>query len=448
MRVFAVLGVFAIGTLAAGLGRGLAQTPTSRPERPDRSLFGSNGPGMEPVLTLKASVGAGYDTNVLSSQLGGSLIDPNLPRHTALFQDVMAGLVFGSSWGKFGLGASAESSVSHYQDQSLENPLLVGHSGGVGVSYQVARRTLLAANQSVSYQPYYSMGLFPGLYDLPLGQTEPTNSSRATSFQNRLSTTSGVELTQTLTRKLSLGFNYGYWQTKSPYNVWDVSSRTAGGRVVYGVGRGLALRFGYGYNDSHYGAVGTLPANDYTGQSFDGGLDFNRSLSLSRRVTLTFSTGTTVIGYQNQTHFEVVGNARLNREIGRTWNVAFAYSRNVHALDTLRDPVVADSFTLGTGGLINRRLKFQSSAGASLGAVGFDKNASDYRSLFGTAGLTMSLTRRLAAGLHYDYYRYHFGQGVVLPLGFSSDEDRQSIRAHLNVSLPLSERRRRPDAAR
>ena len=132
--------------------------------------------------------------------------------------------------------------MSHYQDESLDNPLLVGHSGGVGVSYQVARHTLLAANQSVSYQPYYSMGLFPGLYDLPLGQTEPTNSSRATSFQNRLSTTSGVELTQTLTRKLSLGFNYGYWQTKSPYNVWDVSSRTAGGQVVYGIGRGLALR--------------------------------------------------------------------------------------------------------------------------------------------------------------------------------------------------------------
>jgi hypothetical protein len=446
MRVFVVLGVFAIGMLAAGLGRSLAQTPTSRPERPNRSLFGATSPDMEPVLTLNASVGAGYDTNILTGQSGVSLADPNLARNSASFQDVMAGLVFGSSWGKFELGASAESSVSYYQ--ALDNPLIVSHAAGVGISYQVARRTLLAANQSVSYQPYFSMGLFPGLYDLPLGQTEATNSSRATSVQNRLSTTSSVVLTHTLTRKLSLVFNYDHWQTKSPYNVWDFSSRTAAGHVLFGVGRGLGLRFGYGYNDAHYGAVGTLPAKDYTGQNYDGGLDFNRALSLSRRVTLTFSTGTSVIGYQNETHFEVVGHARLNREIGRTWNVAFAYTRNVQALDTLRDPVVADSFTLGAGGLINRRLQFQSSAGASLGAVGFDKTASGYRSLFGTAGLSMGLTRRLAVGFNYYYYRYHFGEGVVLPPGFSSDEDRQSIRAHLSVSLPLSERRRRADATR
>src|SRR4030095_13058345 len=347
-----------------------------RRERPSRSLFGATSPDMEPVLTLNVSAGGGYDTNILSGQSGASLVDPNLPQNGASFQDVVAGLFFGSSWGKVELGASAESTVSHYQDQSLDQPLLVSHGAAVGVSFQVARRTLLTANQNVSYQPYFSMGLFPGLYDAPLGQTQATNSSRATSVQNRLSTTSAVALTQTLTRKLSLVFNYNYWQTKSPYNVWDFSSTAAAGHVLFGVGRGLGLRFGYGYNDAHYGAAGTLPATDYSTQNFAGGPALNRPLSLSRRVTLTFGTGTTVIGYQNQTHFEVVGNARLNREIGRTWNVGFAYSRNVQALDTLRDPVVADSFTLGTGGLINRRLKFQSSAGASLGAVGFDKHAS------------------------------------------------------------------------
>ena len=75
--------------------------------------------------------------------------------------------------------------------------------------------------------------------------------------------------------------------------------------------------------------------------SFDVGIDFHKALSLSRRTTLSFGTGTTAFADVNGTHIYATGNATLTRELGRTWFATAAYNRDVSFLSTFREPVLS-----------------------------------------------------------------------------------------------------------
>jgi len=169
---------------------------------------------------------------------------------------------------------------------------------------------------------------------------------------------------------------------------------------------------------------------------------------LTRRTTLTFSTGTMAIVNEGTSHYYLIGSARLNHEIKRTWGAGLTYNRDVRFIDTFRAPVLSDALSAGLGGLISRRLQCSSSVGMQRGGVGLGEGDNNFISYFGAASLTAGLTRYLAAGIDYTYYRYTFEGGVALPPGYPSQRDRQSVRGYVRLWGPLMSRARRPNATR
>ncbi len=149
-----------------------------------------------------------------------------------------------------------------------------------------------------------------------------------------------------------------------------------------------------------------------------------------------------------RTYYRLLANARLNREIGRTWNASLAYARTAGFVESLPGPVFSDAVTAAYGGMINRRLQFMSRVSASIGDFALAGDGSGFDTYSVSIGATYGLTRHLGLGANYSYYRYSFDAGAPLPPGFSREMDRQSVQAYLSMWVPLVHRSRRPDAAR
>jgi hypothetical protein len=110
--------------------------------------------------------------------------------------------------------------------------------------------------------------------------------------------------------------------------------------------------------------------------------------------------------------------------------------------------VFSDSLSAGLGGMINRRLQFQSGVGTSLGKVGFGTGDNAFSNFYASAGLRYGLSHNLGLTLDYGYFWYDYGHDVTLPEGVPTQIGRQSIRAGLSYWTPLFQKSRRTNASR
>jgi hypothetical protein len=163
---------------------------------------------------------------------------------------------------------------------------------------------------------------------------------------------------------------------------------------------------------------------------------------------LTFNTGSSVLRDRQQTYFRLTGNAALTREIARSWAASLSYNRGMGFVERFREPFFTDTVTLGLDGMISRRLSFRSAAGAVTGDVGLSSNANTFGSYFGSTGLNLGITRSVALGTDYNYYRYSFARADGLPTGIARQMGRHSARVYLSVWVPIVQRGRRTDASR
>jgi hypothetical protein len=424
-----------------------ASAQAERPERPYRGLFGGGVGNTEQLLTFTINFGAGYDSDILVGQGGGAVsVLPVDPRRAvkSTFEQASTGLAYSLSHSRVGFSASAGNSASYYP--ALAQPLVQTQSASVGGSLQIASRTSVTASESATYGPLYFLTSFPVFGQSQQGQPVVLNETLGARVENHLALMTGVSFSQSLPHRVALTLSYARQSSHSPSGDFDLMTQSGGGGVSVGLAKGLSLQVGYGYQEGQFGSGATVQRTH--DQSINAGLSFNRALSLSRRVTLSFDTGSSALSQGGQTHYGLTGDVRLTREIGRTWNATIGYSRTVAFLETFRQPVFSDSLGLSVGGLIARRLQFQSNLGAATGQVGFTQKANSFNTYYASAGLTIGLTRELGFGVDYSYARYFFGTSVALPSGLSRRMDRQRVFAHLSLWVPLVQRTRRPDAAR
>jgi hypothetical protein len=320
----------------------------------------------------------------------------------------------------------------------------------------------LAAYETITDQPLYSLVRAPqtgGDPLAPLGDPLDTlvtpsdiELPAGSTLDSYVRSDSALTLSHMLSRHVSLSF--GLSHQKSWENIYSPGFRSdmANGGVGWVVGKGLGLHFNYGYGRAYYRNLINDDEIRSDRQNFDFGLDFQRALSVSRRTRLTFWTATTAMGDglpgSSETHFRVLGGARLSREIGRSWGASLSYDRNAEFLDTFQAPVLSDSVIATFGGLVNRRLKVDTFTGATRGTVGFSGESNGYTNYYASVGTTFALTRMLALGGSYSYYNYVYETGVALPPGYPSKFDRNSVRAQLIVNVPLFQRVGKPNATR
>jgi hypothetical protein len=446
--------------LAAPLALGLlllaslpAHAQLPRPERPYRGLFGGGTGNWDQSLVATASAGAGWDDNLIADARGGtgrarqSDLDRSFRGSVA---QASAGLQYSLSRNRLSLGATAGTTGRYYP--SLTDDILRRDSASAFATVRITGG--LSAHAGAAYMPYSLASLLSAApvemleidvdgFGVPL---ELPDAEIVSSNEHFLTYRAGLGYGHRFSRRTSLSASYQYRASRSSREARQFEGHSSGVRVTHNAGRGFNVRAGYRYSDVRYTITGRQRRNHL----IDAGAGYNRSLSISRRTTFSFGTGTTATTraeLDNQrTRFRITGSARLLHEMGRTWDASLAYARGVRFDENFTEPLFSDTVTASVGGLLSPRLQFRAGARASTGRVGFQGGGfSSYR---GTASLNYALSRYANLGVAYSYYYHLFGDGIAMPAGLPAGIDRHSVRAYVNVWAPLFQRSRRSNATR
>jgi hypothetical protein len=460
-----------VSALVASAAPSAAQTPSGpRSERPYRGLFAGDTGNARQLLTLSASFGGGYDDDVFANQAGSSPPPGSSIAGAGGSSSYLTGSAqLGYSLSKSGVAFSASGGTGAGHYPGLSEPTTVHHSAGASASFQVARHASVSVSQSEAYQPFYfwqwlpldvtpsevtpvfdpgTMTIADAVQATALGVKQPIAGDAVAGQQAEyyLSSDTSVGYTQGLAQHLNLSMGYGYHRSDSKSGTRNFESQSVGGSLGYSLAKGVSLKAGYAYSTTEYPlANGTV--DRFVGQSIDGGVDYNKALSFSRRTTLSFQTGMAGVSDGQTIHYGLIGNVQLTHELGRSWSTGVAYSRNVSYTETFRAPVLSDNLSASINGLLSRTVQFQASAGASRGDVGYTSN-NGYTSYYASTSTRYAFSRKAGLSVYYAYYRYSFGSGIVLPPGISSFTNRQSFGFSVDTWVPLIQRNRSANATR
>jgi hypothetical protein len=420
-----------------------SQTPTTISERPYRGLFGGGVGDVRQLLTASGSVGGGYDDNILTDarSLGHSgNVRPEAAK-AGMLGSFQAAIAYTLSGDRSALNASVAASSRYYPDLTPNN--ISGYRAALGGSRRLGSHTTLGAGGGVSYLPFRLTGVFPDTFDGEEPVEVLPDLDLTASLEAFWMRRAYARASHDLTPRSSLTATVSHRSSQSARWTEGLAHERVNLAYRYSVARGLALRGAWGYAKWH-------KAEEYRSgnQLFDGGLDFNRALSFSRRTMLSFGTGMTALDHYGQPDYRWSGSTRLDHDIGRTWKAMLGYHRGLRHIDTLADPIFSNSLRASVGGLVSRRLQVSTDAWASIGDAGFSEGDKRFDTYAGAVSVSYALTRYVGIGVRYARYYYHFDPAVVLPPGVPHDIDRQSLRAEVDLWAPLFLRARRSDVAR
>jgi hypothetical protein len=447
-----VLGVLAFVALAlpapaAAQGRGDGQQ--DRPERPFRGLFGaapSDG-STGTTLSFTASVTGGYDDNIVSDQ-------PNLAPGVAVGGAVYngsAGLMYSRSTTRSSLGMNLSANKRYFPSNTDLNAGSYG--AGIGFERNLSRRTRISLGQNVAYVPFYQFSLFPGLGPPELGSTAPSNLDYAVTPQESWILNSNAELSRDLGRRSSVRMFYGYgYQNMSQSSpppvvtdplvapveepVSDLITHTAGFQFRRSLTRHAGLRLGYSYRSGGYQFAN---ASDVSAHNIDVGVDYARTLSIFRRTTFSFGTGSSIVQIDRDRFFRVIGDANLNHQLTRSWTARLSYNRGVGYVASFSEPFFTDGLTASVGGFMGRRLSMNLTGAYVNGDLGVSAGGGNGVKTY-SANFTAqyAFSQILAADFSAYSYKYDFEDpSVALPGGLPGQFERTGVRAGLSLWLPL-----------
>jgi len=441
-----------------------------RPGQAYRGLFGPNTATTGEALTLNGAIGAGWDSNLFLAQRdqvlisGVPILAPSTPFDSGIYSQFSGGLGYSRSGTKLQFQAQESSSARRYPDY----PLLASHGVAARLTWNPTKRLSFSTSHEFAYQPWQTFASFPALFDLPLrfDRAVAPNQAYASIGGNSRSYVTSSSVTTQLSRKSSL--MAGYSSQLSTYNNsaefvgpirWDIfavgygryTNQSGIVRFNHGVTQNLGWHIGYGYSEARYSG----DVRRYRGHLLDAGLDYSRSLSITRRTTFSFSTGAVAIEQPEQTggyrRYDVTGRATLGREIGRTWNASASYVRSAEYLETARAPYFYDGVVLELQGLVSRRMGFRATAGATYGDLGIDRVRNQrerFETEYADAAMSFGFSRHLALTTEYVFTRYSLNRlGISLP-GAGPTMHRHDVVVSLSAWVPVFERGRKTNAAR
>ena len=302
------------------------------------------------------------------------------------------------------------------------------------------KRTKISGYQGVRYQPYYQFNFLAGSAPSEAGSVR-TRDNALTTRQSR-EYDGRFQIAENLGRRTSLAFDYAYRVTTFGESGEPFQWQLANGRFIRNLTKNAALRVGYGYGQAQEGLQwdsASIPTrNAVLTQNIDIGMDYKRPLALSRRTSVNFASGSSIVTYQGTRYYRLLADASVIRELGRTWNARAVYHRGAQFVEGFAGPLYADIFQFRVGGLITRRFDFGVSSGYSNGVVGLSATDRGYLTYSGLADLRMALTRTLSFNAQYLSYHYDFDRGTPLPFGVPRTLNRQGLRFGLSGWLPLS----------
>lgn len=426
-----------------------AQTFQPRQPRPDWGIFGSGVSNTQQKLILTATFGAGIEDSLLQPvpPADGSQSAP--PVYSGPFSSGGASLQY--SVDKTSTNGAVMFSAYGRNYKDMSDPFVGTYSLSGDFNFSIGSKgSLRTSSYAGQYLQNLSPMSFEGAGGIPGAPAVPGSPGVFTTGDTYRGFGAASAYTQHLTAKLDASASYAYyannsWTADPTAGLYD--SQFVGAGLRYAVAKGLGLRAGYGAWLGGFNQAGS--PLDYRNRTIDAGVDYNKSLSLTRKSQLSFATGVSgVADAANAIHYYFVGHANFSHEIGRTWSIYSHYGRSVDFYHTLGQPTVDDTLSAGVSGLIGRRVEVQSGISGWRGsAVGTGDRVYTSTNVYTTT--RVALNRVLGVSANYYYYRYQFADAVsLLPPGFVPKAAGQTFQISLNVFAPLFTEARRPNASR
>jgi hypothetical protein len=425
-RVAAGAAVFAAtGLSAAGAAAQMLAPPT---QRPIAGAFGR--PASDDGLAASFRTFEAYDDDQLGEGQGS--LDPRTQK-SGRYDGLDTSVTFRRKSRRITFDANGQSAMRYYR--SLEDMVTTRSDLNVRLAGEYPR-TRFSVMQMASYAPYFSYSTLPQLYDPQPGAVVPEG--QFLTRRPALITQSFASLGQTFGRAtVTLSGNSQRTDFREEAGN-QLRADTASAGVLYHLNRDVGIVARYTLQRGQYDLFTASPDIQQF-HSYELGIDYDHALSLTRRSTLGFATGTTAVrDSTGAPQYRLIGDARFSREIGRTWHATASFHRGAGLIAGFTHPIFADGVQVGLTGALSRRLTLWTSAGMSSGEVTDVRRHNGTYNYIGSGRLQFALSRMLALTGEYDYYQYQFDGSEGLPPGFPLHLTRQSIRVGLSLWLPLS----------
>jgi len=415
-------------------------------------------PGTDSV-TVSTSGFAGYDTNILIADTGGT--GPGGGGSSDQTASTFAGAAVNLGWSKQSrrvayFGAAGADYRSYFD---LTDFNVGSYSGAAGIQAQLTPRSSFTLGGDAAVQPFYQFGL---LGALPAGGVAPL-----------VAGTAGFtpDLQGAREKVLRYGF-YGSYQyritqktafsadagrsgfeplnetatatTTPPVNLGNTS---VAARITHRLTTNLGARVGYGYTQfdsvpaTGPGQVASVDQS-FALHNIDVGIDYARAFTVARRTSFSFGTGTNVTRSKfaetaggDRTNLNFVGFASLQRQFLRTWASSLSYSRSTTYVEAFNEFGIFDSVTAAVGGLFRDRLDGSAGVQFFTGTVG----AADERLGTLNAGgqLRYAISTNVATFVSYTYSRFDVPENREPVVTGTYKPQRQGVRAGVTIWFDL-----------
>jgi hypothetical protein len=348
---------------------------------------------------------------------------------------VNASLQVGHQGEHVAVGASGGTFTRWYP--AFADELVPGYTGTFSVGSSRERRTSWNVSQALSYAPFNLLSLYGD--GILLGPVPIVDYQISTAMQlvSDTSANLGYHISRRGQISLRAGYNIVDGDTEDGGGDWR--RWNAGGLYSHQVSRHLSAYGGYNYweSDSAEQLNRNLDGVQPALSTIEAGVNYARTLSFSRRTTFSFRTGSSAVDYGNAIEYQVIGNATLQHQIGRTWDLQGGYERRVGFVETFAEPAVLDTVTFSSSGRTSRRTAIQAFANYSTGSVGQGSIGNDLDSAWASVQFRWGIAERLAMFAQYFYFQSEFGPLVDLPQSLGRDQRRSGVRVGLSLGTTL-----------
>lgn len=421
----------AIAAVMALAASSAAFAQAERPQRMFRGLFGGPAPRPDSRTELDANVSlfGAYDTDLAASQ-GASITQGN--RDSGGYSGLDLGLTFTHSRRHVEFAVSGGSSAQYYP--TLHRMTTMGDQGAVSVGVH-SKRASVTAMESATYSPLFMLAPFTGPIASTAAEVASSRNSTAVERETMFGSSTGVNGSLNLGPRWSLSSNAAWSNGIVRYAFGSVTQHawTAGAALHRQIT--AASGFHIGYTQQVMNAASGLP--EFRVYNADLGMDYHKALGRTRKTTMSFSFGSAMVQNGVTHQYNVLANASLNREIGRSWVAAANYNRGLGVVAGFSRPLFSDAVSGSVSGLITRRIDFTSNIAYTNGQVGVTGLTNTLSGYNGTARVRYAFSELYAVYGEYIVYWYDLANNLYVTGALPPNVLRQGVHVGLSLSLPL-----------
>jgi hypothetical protein len=409
--------------LIAIAANGTVLLAADQPSRIYRGLFGPD-PDValtsHPVVELFVTT---YEARGQTLARQGEGIDETTLHDGQFYSGLTTGLSYRRKTRSATLNGGVSNALRVYQ---LTGVTTTEHSGYGSMELRASRRTIVRAATGLLYTPFHQ------ILGLPIATDTSGGTDAAVATNASTTVTAGASVVRQLGRRGLLSAGYDGRITTYTSGQPGPASHQAAASYTYEFAKGIALRAGDGVRMLRAGATDRVVAQDIA-----LGIDVNRSLTASRRTSVTFTTGSSIASNESGPRFVAAASATLSHRIGRSWQTAVTFDRGLQVADLLPKPFVGNSTGFTLGGFLGRRTSLRMRGSYAFGDFDLNGASSRYVSYLAEARGAVALGRHFQLYVEHLYYQHRFPDGVPLPPDVPFRRVQHGTRFGLDIWAPL-----------